>query len=77
MRLSLRVILANTIILQLTEMTYVRTCVTPLFQFFECGPVLFVINMWYMSVGLTKGLTRLGLLFLFVVLSNFNPSRCA
>ena len=76
LKLSLRVFFANLCIAQLVEMTYVRTCITPLFQTFECGPALFVINLWYMSIGLLKALTRLGMLTFFVVQSNFNPQHC-
>ena len=75
-KLWLRALFANALIAQLTEMAYVRTCVTPLFQLFECGPALFVINLWYMSLGLIKGITRISLLLCLVILSNFSPHQC-
>jgi len=75
-KLWLRALFANALIAQITEMAYVRTCVTPLFQLFECGPALFVINLWYMSVGLIKGITRITLLLCLVILSNFSPYQC-
>ena len=72
----LRVLLAVTVINQITEIFFVRIVVVPFFQYYRCGPVLFAISVWYMSIGLLKGATRIGMIGCFVLLSFFNPHAC-
>eukprot|EP00966_Prymnesium_polylepis_P316289 7308496-Prymnesium_polylepis.1 len=57
-------------------MTYMRTVVIPFFQHHEIGVALFVIELWYLHIGLLKGIARLVTACQNVVLSSFTPHRC-
>ena len=72
----LRPLIAHCVVAIITEMLYVRKVVTPFFQFLSCGPALYAIEMWYLSLGLLKGFTRMVTLVGLVIMSNFNPQAC-
>ena len=49
----------------------------PLAEYINFGPALFVIEMWYLSVGLLRGAMRLWILFYFnIMISFFYPHKC-
>ena len=73
LRYLLRPLIAHCVVAIITEMLYVRKVVTPFFQFLSCGPALYAIEMWYLSLGLLKGFTRMVTLAGLVIVSNFNP----
>ena len=74
LRYLLRPLIAHCVVAIITEMLYVRKVVTPFFQFLSCGPALYAIEMWYLSLGLLKGFTRMVTLAGLVIVSNFNPA---
>lgn len=75
--MSARTWAAHSAVLAITELFLVRCVVTPFFQYIECGPALLLIELWYLSLGLLRGLMRLWLLFAFhICVSFFYPHAC-
>jgi len=74
--LFLRRLIAQAIIALICEATYVRPFVIPFFQRKEWGAALFVIELWYLSIGLLKGIARTLTLMLITILSSFSPQMC-
>jgi len=72
----LRGVVANSVILLINEMFWMRCVAIPLMQHFDFGPILFIFELWYLSVGLLRGLVRLVFLLLWVVESFFRPHAC-
>ena len=73
---KLRALVAKAVVALLCEITYMRTVVIPFFQHHEIGVALFVIEIWYLHIGLLKGVTRLATAFQNVILSSFTPHAC-
>lgn len=63
--------------MQMMEMFIIRTVVVPLCQKLQCGPALFMLELWYLTSGFIKGFTRLLLLWFIPLLSFFTPAKCA
>jgi len=74
--LMLRTTIARAVVAMLCEMTYMRTVLIPFFQHHECGVALFVIELWYLRIGLLKGIARLVAACQLVILSSFTPHAC-
>ena len=52
-------------------MFIIRPVLVPLAQRYNCGPALFVFEMWYLSVGFLMGIARLMMLFVLILDSYF------
>jgi len=74
---ALRLTLAALVGAQLVEITVIRTVLTPFAQQYGLGALLFAVELWYLSVGLIKGFTRLILLLSITLGSFFTPAQCA
>jgi len=74
--LFLRALVAHAVIAILCDVMYIRHCVIPFFQHHECGVALFIIELWYLRIGLLKGFMRYVTISLLVVFSSFYPHAC-
>jgi len=74
---ALRSLVLTVLGMQMMEMFIIRTVVVPLCQKLQCGPALFMLELWYLTSGFIKGFTRLLLLWFIPLLSFFTPAKCA
>jgi len=61
----------------IAEMFIIRPVLVPLVQRYNCGPALFAIEMWYLSVGFLMGIARLFMLFFLLLDSYFQAAACS
>ena len=55
----LRALVLTVVSMQMMEMLIIRSVVVPLCQKLQCGPALFMLELWYLTSGFIKGFTRL------------------
>jgi len=74
---TIRTTLIVTIGFQLIEMLLLRSVFVPLLQRHKVGPLLFLIEVFYVNISVIKGLSRIVLLLVFTLVSFFTPAKCA
>ena len=74
---KLRLVLMRTTLLVCADSLVLRPLVVPYFRVMQHGPALFVVSAWYLPLYLYAGAVRLLCLFLFVLLSFFEPGTSA
>ena len=74
---AIRTTLIVTIGFQLIEMLLLRSVFVPLLQKYKVGPLLFLVEVFYVNISVIKGLSRIMLLLVFTLVSFFTPAKCA
>jgi len=62
---------------QLVEMLLLRTGIVPLIQHYRIGPLLFLTEVFYFSISIIKGVSRIIMLVVLNLDSFFTPAKCA
>ena len=72
---ALRRIFMRSLVLVLAKKLLIVPLLLPYFRLQQWGPAIFIVAVWYLQLNLLAGFMRLLILFVFVLVSFFEPGK--